>query len=246
MSVLRTLCSRRWLLATVLVLVGMGVFVRLGIWQLDRLAQRRAANAALREALAATVFDLPSATLPTDVEDLQDRQVRAVGTFDFTAEVILKVQDWQGQSGVHLLAPLVFADGETAVLVDRGWIPEAEADPAKWATYDEPGQVTVQGVFAAPQRLTRRGAVIQPDSPQSEWYRVDVAAIQNQLPYTLLPVYIIQAPPPDGNVALPYRAVPEVDLSEGPHLSYAMQWFIFSLILGGGYLYYVTVNGRSS
>ena len=48
-----------------------------------------------------------------------------------------------------------------------------------------------------------------------------------------------EAPPPDGNVALPYREEPRFDLSEGPHLSYAIQWFLFSLMLGAGYFYYV-------
>ncbi len=34
--------QRKWLLATLLVLAGTALCVRLGIWQLDRLAQRRA------------------------------------------------------------------------------------------------------------------------------------------------------------------------------------------------------------
>ncbi|MEZ4642744.1 MAG: SURF1 family protein [Chloroflexota bacterium] len=245
MSLLRTLFSRRWLLATVLVLLGIGVLARLGVWQLDRLAQRREENAVLRVALASNILELPGASLPEDTASLKDRQVVAQGSFDFTEQVSLEVQDWQGQAGIHLLVPLVFADGETAVLVDRGWLPDAEADSANWAAYDEVGDVTVQGVVALTQLLTRRGTAVQPDSPQAEWYRVDVAAIQNQLPYTLLPFYIIQAPAADGTLALPYRALPEVDLSEGPHLSYAIQWFLFSLILGGGYIYYVRVNGRA-
>ena len=38
------LFSRRWIPATILVIVGMMITARLGIWQLDRLEQRRAFN----------------------------------------------------------------------------------------------------------------------------------------------------------------------------------------------------------
>ena len=61
--------------------------------------------------------------------------------------------------------------------------------------------------------------------------------LRAQMPYELLPFYILQAP--TGNEAPPFRQKPEIDLSEGPHLSYAIQWFLFTLILGGGYLFLV-------
>ena len=73
--------------------------------------------------------------------------------------------------------------------------------------------------------------------PQKEWYRVDVAAIEQQMPYELLPFYILQAP--EGNGELPFRSEPQIDLSESSHLGYAFQWFIFSLGLGIGYVLYV-------
>ncbi len=52
----------------------------------------------------------------------------------------------------------------------------------------------------------------------------------------LLPVYLLQSPAPEGNVTLPYRSEPEVDLSEGPHLGYALQWFAFAITAGVIYL----------
>jgi surfeit locus 1 family protein len=68
---------------------------------------------------------------------------------------------------------------------------------------------------------------------------VDVAAIEAQLPYALLPIYLQQVPPTDGNDSLPFQGELEPDLSDGPHLSYAIQWFIFAAILGVGYVYFV-------
>jgi surfeit locus 1 family protein len=84
--------------------------------------------------------------------------------------------------------------------------------------------------------------------PQREWYRVDVEAIAAQLPYEVLPIYVKQAPSSEGsesNEVPPYRSELEPDLSEGPHLGYAIQWFIFAAILGVGYIGYVSKSKRT-
>jgi len=240
MTFLRTLFSRRWWWATLFILLLMGVMIRLGFWQLDRLAQRRAANAELLQALESDPLVL-TGDFASDGEltPLLNRRVTATGQYDFSQQLALKVQNWQGRAGIHLIAPLVL-DEETAVLVDRGWIPDADAAPESWAAYDETGPITIDGYAALSQTLSRT-AVPPPATPQQEWFRVDIAAIQPQMPYRLLSIYILQSPT-DDNSELPYRAEPEIDLSEGPHLSYAIQWFLFTLIAGVGYIYFVRKN----
>jgi surfeit locus 1 family protein len=74
---------------------------------------------------------------------------------------------------------------------------------------------------------------------QSEIYRVDTAVIQTQLPYDLQPVYLVIPPDETGNNQWPYRQPREVDISDGPHLGYALQWFAFALIAIVGYAYFV-------
>ncbi len=241
MNLLKLLFTRRWIVATLLVLTGMGIMVRLSIWQIARLDERRAANVELVRTLESDPLPLTGETSISTPEELKDRRVTATGTFDFAEQLSLKVQNWQGRAGIHLVAPLVL-DEETAVLVDRGWIPDAEAAPENWAAYDEAGMVTIDGYAALSQTLSRAAANSQPTGPQQEWYRVDIAAIQPQMPYRLLPIYILQAPANETLQELPYRSKPTFDLSEGPHLSYAIQWILFTLILGGGYLYYVRRN----
>lgn len=234
---LKLLFSRRWWWVTLVVIVGMGVLARLGIWQLDRLDQRRAANAALREQLAVGPVSLNDPSLETaTLTEMSGREATASGRFDFSAQVLLQLQKFEGAPGGHLIAPLRLEGREEAVLVDRGWIPEAELAPENWSKYDVAGTVTVTGTIRLSE--TARG-VEPPSEPQQTWYRVNVDAIGRQLPYEILPIYLLQSPPAGGNVALPYREVVEVDLSEGPHLSYAIQWFLFALMLGGGYVYYV-------
>lgn len=243
----RTLFNRRWWWVTLLVIAMMILLARLGVWQLDRLAQRRAANAALVAALNQPPIPLndDTATMrayaPRDVPpDLADREVMVSGTYAYEDQLIVKLQPWQGQPGVHLITPLRIEGSDAAVLVDRGWIPDSEYE-AGHRFDDRSGSVTVKGYIALTETL-RRGVAVDPVTSGiggDEVYRVDIAAIQDELPYPLLPFYVKESPPEAGDGELPLATPREIDLSEGPHLSYAIQWFIFSVGLGVAYVIFV-------
>ncbi len=236
----RALFSRRWWWTTLLVLAGLALLIWLGVWQLDRLDQRRTANAVLAAQLAAPPVLLNTLSDPAQ-ESLVDRQVRVRGEFDFSQQMLLKLQNFNGQPGGHLLAPLLLEGQDRAILVDRGWLPEAELGRDNWGQYDQPGVVEVTGYVRSTETLPQADQE-EGSAARQEWYRVDVAAIGAQLPYELLPYYLLQTPDDassGGAMTLPARETPTFDLSEGPHLSYALQWFSFALMLGIGYLYFV-------
>ena len=122
--------TRKWLLATLLVLAGTALCVRLGIWQLDRLDQRRAFNSQVETMRAMPLLDLNS-ELPDDLAGMEWRAVQVTGEYDFENQVALRNQYYGDQYGYHLLTPLLFKG--TAVLVDRGFIPaERNSTPADW------------------------------------------------------------------------------------------------------------------
>ena len=231
---LRPLTNRRWRWVTLVVLVGIGVLVRLGIWQLDRLEQRRASNAFLAEQLAQPAVLLTGKEGPDVLLTMENREVAAAGSFDYEHQFTILLQDWQGRTGVHLVVPLLLTDNR-AILVDRGWIPQDASTSTR--IYDVPNPVTVTGYVQLSQvpHYGERNTESHPFQP--EQYRIDIEVLQAQLPYALLPVFMQQSP--SGDDSLPYRVKPEVDLSEGPHLSYALQWFSFALLLAGGYVYFV-------
>ena len=236
LNIVKALFSRQWLLATVAVVAGMIFLARLGFWQLDRLEQRREKNAALIAALESEPVNLNEAVMPEDLTPLKDRDAVAQGEFDFAYQGIVKLQTFQGQPGVYLVVPLVLDGGETAVLVDRGWVPEGD----DYSSYTEESSQTINGYIALTQTLNRAGAS-NTLTDELAWFRVDIAAIQTQLPYDLLPIYLRQAPG-ENNAQPPLRTEREVDLSEGPHLGYAVQWFLFSTILGVMYIALVNKN----
>lgn len=232
----RQLLNRRWWLSNLLVLLGIAFLIRLGIWQLDRREQRQAQNAELAAQLAQPPIPLTGPdSLPADPTTLRDRQATATGRYDFTHQFSLTQQVWQDTTGFRLITPLVLEDGRHAILVDRGWLPIAMETPDQWTQFDEPGQLTIQG-YIQPSQPTPGGPPTPAADPQQPRYRLDIEAIQAQMPYELLPVYLQAA---GDDTQLPYRADPIPDLSEGPHLSYAIQWFLFALILAIAYLAYV-------
>ena len=237
------LFSRRWILTTLLVLVGVGVLARLGIWQLDRLEARRAFNARVSAQQTAPLLVLDPAALndPSLAESLKGMEYRAViveGEYDFSHQVALRNQSWGNEWGVHLLTPLRIAGSEQSILVDRGWIPAEAFKSGDWSAYDELGRVTVQGIVRASQSKPDFGKKNDPEGVLQAWNFANVERIQAQTPYALLPVYIQQAPDPAWT-ALPYRSLPEVELTEGPHMGYALQWFSFAALLGVGYPFFI-------
>lgn len=220
------------------IVIGM---IGLGIWQLNRLQERRAHNALIQARLAGPPLTLTAAALTSDLAAWEYRPARARGVFDPAGEIIWRNQARDGAPGVHVLTPLRLADG-SAVLVDRGWIPYTEAEPAARARYAAPaGVVEVSGVLRLP--VVRTAAflpadpTVSPANPRVDaWFWTDLRQIQTQLAYPLLPVILVQNAAA-GGLALP-AADSSVELSDGPHLWYALQWFAFAAIAFFGPLIY--------
>ncbi len=244
MTVLRLMFSRKWILTTLLVVVGSGICVRLGIWQLDRLAQRQAFNA---HYLATSV--LPTLTIssvpPDDLSQMEYRHVIVAGAYDFEHQIVLRNQYFQNQPGYFLLTPLKVSVDGTALLVERGWIPaRGNETPADWRKYDQPGGVTISGILRLGETASEIGGVADPTLVPGQdgldfWNIVNLERIARQVPYKLLPVFV-QLDPEPARAEPPYPYQPEVEISEGPHFGYAMQWFTFAALLFFGYpLFYL-------
>ena len=232
--------TRKWLLATLLVLAGTALCIRLGIWQLDRLDQRRAFNSQVETMRAMPLLDLNS-ELPDDLAGMEWRAVQVTGEYDFENQVALRNQYYGDQYGYHLLTPLLFKG--TAVLVDRGFIPaESNSTPADWRKYDEPDTVTVKGQIRLGQTKPAFGGVadtLPKNGARLEiWNNTDITRIADQSPYPILPVFV--QPDMDENDTeppIPYQ--PVVELTEGSHFGYALQWFTFATILFVGYPFFL-------
>lgn len=236
----------RQLWMTLLVIIGAIVLCRLGIWQLDRLAQRRAINATIAARMADPVVPLTAALAAADGQEY--RHVEARGVFDPSHEIVLRNRALDGAPGMHVLTPLHLSGSDAAVLIDRGWLPQSQSDAGVRQAYGAPaGEVVVIGQLRRSQE--NFGAPYDPafsaERPRLDaWFHVDIARIAQQTGYALLPMFVEQLPAP-GDPPLPRRD-PTTDLGQGPHLSYAIQWFAFALILVVGYVAFVHQQRRKS
>lgn len=242
--------SRKWILTTLLVFAGAVVCIRLGIWQLDRLDQRRAFNAQVTSMRALPPLDL-NADADSDLAAMEYRTVVARGVYDFSNQVALLNQYHEGVLGYHLLTPLKLDDTSTAlsaggraVLVDRGWIPaEGSGTREGWSRFDEAAQAEVRGVMRLGVTRTPFGGRADPTLAPGQarldfWNFVNLERLAAQIPYPVLEVYIQPNPDPnDAEPPIPFQ--PEIELTEGPHFGYALQWFAFAAILLFGYPFYL-------
>jgi surfeit locus 1 family protein len=239
--ILPMMFSRRWLLTTLLVFSGTVLCIRLGIWQLDRLAQRREFNTHVMEMWALPPLDLNSANTD-DLTKMEYREVQATGKYDFEYQVAVRNQYHENQLGYHLLTPLQLETG-SAVLVDRGWIPaDGNAFPADWRKYDETGEITIRGILRLGHAEPELGGVpdpaLGPDQTRLDlWNMINLERIRLQVPYPLLDVFV--QPDVDAtDETPPISFQPRIELSEGPHLGYAGQWFTFAAMLLFGYPFF--------
>jgi len=216
----KTRIDRRDLAGLAIALFIAAACVRLGAWQLDRLHQRRERNAVLLAARARPLLEVDG-SLPAD--SARDRHLHARGVYDYAQERLWRARSYEGVPGVDLVTPLRLADG-AAVLVDRGWAPSPDAYHLDQPAYREGDSAVVLGLGMPAPRA--RGDV-------------DPVALRDSLPYTLLPFVIQQVPSsPDLYRPLPPGLIrwPIPELSDGPHLSYAIQWFSFAVIIAVGSL----------
>lgn len=197
------------------------VCVRLGFWQLDRHEQRAAQNAVIEQRLGENPID---ASLELDPDLLEYRRARIEGVFDFSREVIEQGRVVNGVPAVYVVTPLVTRNGGI-LLVERGYALSPDARGVDVATLREADSVVVEGVLV---RLD--GGTLPSDTTWPIYVRrADPAVLQQLFEEPLQPLVLRRTVmPPDQPRGM--GAAPLPQLTGGPHLSYAVQWFLFATI----------------
>ena len=234
----------KWIVRHVLVAVLVFVMVQAGLWQLRRLDEKQAFKALVEERQeqpAEPVEDLLPVEAPVDsaaVEAVEQRRATAVGTYRHEDSVVVENRSYNGTSGGWVLTPLLLDDG-SAVLVLRGFI-GFDAEGRIVAPPPPEGEVTVEGLLQPSQERGRLGAG-DPEGKLDVLARADVERFAEQVGYPVRPAYLqLEASDPpeparaEGQPVIVALGAPTPD--EGPHLSYAVQWLIFTTIAAVGYV----------
>jgi surfeit locus 1 family protein len=201
--------------------------IRLGFWQLERLDERRTANAQVIARLGEAA--VPLERLPRN-SAVRFRRATATGTYDFANEFVVTSRGRHGSPGVHIITPLRTGAGDTAVLVNRGWAYAPDGMRVDLALFREDSIAVVDGF--AEEFSVSQGPVSTPSVVRAV-RRLDRDSIAARVPYPLAPVVLVQQMDSGEATAVdrgtPVRVEPP-PLDEGPHRAYAIQWFAFALV----------------
>jgi cytochrome oxidase assembly protein ShyY1 len=237
-GVYRFLLTRQWLILALLALVLIPTMVELGFWQLHRHEHRVAQNSLISHNLKAKPVPVATLTSPGHTVPRSDywRAVTATGMYDTKHEVVVRRRtSTDGSVGFHVLIPLDLKGGGT-VLVNRGWIPTADDQRAFPDIPAVPtGEVTVTGRLKADETTGTSGIKDLSDLPDRQVMLINSAQQAKALSRPVLGGYIEQtAPEPSGDV--PELIAAPDDSSIGPHMAYAVQWWLFAAGVPAGYV----------
>ncbi|MBI2170290.1 MAG: SURF1 family protein [Actinobacteria bacterium] len=238
-----------WMAGTAAVVVAVGVCVRLGVWQLDRLDERRAFNE-----LVETRGQLPPVPLeelvptgsPAEVEAAEYRRVTASGEWDGDSEFLIAGRSYRGSPGSHVVTPLRL-DGGRAVLVVRGFVPVVDPEePVPDAAKPPTGEVRV----VAAVRKGATGGELREAEPEAKAAgtlgyptKVNPELLGEVLGYALSPVSLQVEEERPKEQGLPIPLLPP-EPGEGPHLGYAVQWFGFAVVFVVGWVVLLRRSAR--
>jgi surfeit locus 1 family protein len=233
-------------LRAVIVLVAASIVVvgtaRLGVWQLDRAAQKQALQQTLDT--RSRLPTVESAMLANTTEAAAEQHYRRTvvrGHWVSAATVFLDNRQMDGRQGFFVITPLRLSEAPGVVLVQRGWAPRDLLDRTKLPSLpDEPGEVTVTGHIAPPP-----GRLFDFASAASGVIRqnLDVAAFAQEFSMPLKPLSIVQdadGAPQDGLL----RQWPRPDVGIQRHYGYAFQWFALCALMTGLYVWFQLVRPR--
>ncbi len=262
----RQFLTPTWLLGHALMVTVVISFSNFGAWQLRRHQERMARNAQIEQRLAAPAVSLETAlreaesarasvagaadavTAPASagIDPLEYTRVRVSGSFEPAHEVLKRPVSRSGAPGYHVVTPLVLDDG-SAVLVERGWVPQSHGSVPVVEAPPPAGRVTLQAL-AFPSQSPPSGILASlaprdpPEGSLEQVAYVDVVRLGQQVPYPLQPLRLVAEAAPDQRLtsapgygaALPLPPEPP-EVSMGPHLGYAIQWYAFVAITVIGY-----------
>lgn len=223
----RFLFRPKWVAFHVLCILGVVLMVNFSLWQFHRLDERQAFNRRVLERSTYEIVDVAVLDM-NDPVSLEWRSAGAIGTYLADEQVLILNRSQSGTAGMNVVTPLLLEDGR-AVLVNRGFIPLNAAPPAA-----PTGTVQVVGQLRASESRST-GQATEASGDLEEFFRLDISRLQEQIDQSLLPVALVaKASKPADDPLLAPVAPPE--LSEGPHLSYAIQWLIFAVAVIVGWV----------
>ncbi|WP_430295161.1 SURF1 family cytochrome oxidase biogenesis protein [Sinomonas sp. B1-1] len=238
----RFLISRRWLTYLGLAILFAIACVLLSRWQMARLDEAKANIDLVTRNYDATPVPFAQAAGQFAALDPQREwmQVELRGSYDVEQTRVVRNRPNAGQPGYEVVVPFRLASGQ-AVIVDRGWLPIGNSEAGRPDVVPAPpaGDVTVVVRVRPSEPTLDRGA------PQGQLASIDLPAYAQQLPYPILTGAYGQLASETPASAQTPAPLPKPQPDEGMHLSYALQWLAFAVLMFIGFGYAARQQARN-
>ena len=231
MTVQRRFRPNIWL--TLLTICLVTLFVRLGIWQLDRAEEKQQILVAYEQRNAAPRVVLTGNNLE-HIESYQ--RVSLNGQADAGHQILLDNKVHNGRVGFEVLLPVQISGSDKWILVNRGWLAMGRnRNELPDIAVDNSIQI-YHGVVKVPlgdEFTIGNGNQWGDHWPQLiQWLDIKEAAVN--LGYDLVPYILLQSKDDEGAYVRDWKMISS---SPDKSISYAVQWFLFAIILLGLYLF---------
>lgn len=230
---MRMFFTKRWLgFAIIVSLTAIGC-VKLGEWQMHRLAEREAKNSAQLQNENQAAIPVTSVMSTVALTPKQEwTKVSLVGSWLPNSGIVVRYRTLKGKAGIGALAAVKLTSGET-VIVDRGWLATPNNAQIPKLPPLATGKITITGYA----RSNGTGNSTQVTSGSTR--AINSLEIGKALGINPLVgfVQLANQNPVDNQQLIPGE-LPEI--SNGPHFFYALQWWFFGVLALAlfGYLFF--------
>jgi cytochrome oxidase assembly protein ShyY1 len=209
----------------------MALFVRLGVWQLDRAALKE--SLLRRYAAAATAPAQPFATVAAHPSPDSYPRVHLDGAYLTNRVYLLDNPNHDRRGGVEVYVPFRPRGEARLLLVDIGFLPGSGSDQHPPVPPLPSGSVSLHGLYLPPPgagfEMGGDALARQATWPKTTIY-LDLAQLAADLHQPLYPRVLAL----DADASSTYQRKAHVDFSAMPparHRAYAFQWFSFAVAL---------------
>ena len=234
--------SPRGLIVLAAAIAAAALTFRLGLWQLDRAAQKTALQTAIETRRTLPPIDAAGLATRAEAADEQHhRPVRLQGRWVAQHTVFLDNRQMEGRPGFFVVTPLALDAAGDAVLVQRGWVPRDASDRTRLPPVETPeGAVEIVGRIAPPPaRLFELAA----ESGGPIRQNLELESFARETGLRLRPLSVLQLDGGDGEGSLLRRwSAPAADVHK--HDGYAFQWFALSALIVVLYVWFQLVRPR--
>jgi len=207
-------------------------FARLGLWQLDRAAEKVQAQAALvieSSINAAPVEDILAGHLHRANPELQNRHVSMKGEFVNGRSILLLAEFFQGMIGYGVVTPFRLDSNDQLILVNRGWTtgilpPDT---PPNLRPVSGPMEITGQ-IYVPPENARVLASQIDASVWPLRMRSLEIDVIADIIGESLFPFEIRLTEEQDGVLV---RHWPAVNADVNQNLSYSLQWYSLALLV---------------